>query len=64
MLPFNSALLNTVVLEFINVRIGSGCESMAWLIQNCKYPVTVANHFSMANMYMAIEYILWEWKYC
>ena len=35
MLPFNSALLNTVVLEFINVRIGSGCESMAWLIQNC-----------------------------
>ena len=58
MFPFNSALLNTVVLEFINVKIGSGCESMAWLIQNCKYPVTAANHFSMANMYMAIEYIL------
>ena len=50
MLPFNSALLNTVVLEFINVRIGSGCESMTWLIQNCEHPVTAANHFSMANM--------------
>ena len=35
MLPFNSALLNTVVLEFINVRIGSGCESMDRIIQNC-----------------------------
>ena len=35
MLSFNSAPLNTIVLEFINVRIGSGCESMDWLIQNC-----------------------------
>ena len=62
---FLSILLRLILLYWIHqCETGSGCESMAWLIQNGLYPVTDANHFSMANMYMAIEYIHWEWKYC